>query len=418
MWPTALRRKFDGRTLHRSSGCEHGDISLNRTFTRRSALAGSSGLLLAATPKKFPIRPDYLKEREEIPTFWKSSVAEVATFLNQNVRKGKVASIGTTAGARPMNAVFYGEPRKGRGTTTFSGSLGYGDVRAWIGPDHERKVYFAMASVHGGEFEGIVGAVNLLSVLETGRDLRGRAWPQITEAAERLGRIIVLPVTNVDGRSRVPLRMMPHQGADHRLSEYFNTGGKLDGEIIGWPQCKRDIPVDFAKVQFPGGYPNDNGVNIQHMGKRQPETTALLELVARERPDITMNMHTGANFLHPLRPFIEPVLTPAFEEMYRRVMSELTRSGLQQTDDIARESNAARERMSVFNLDSALNMHCGSLSVLVESPSHAFSGAKRNGEPFFHTPGNLLDAQLICHQEAMKFLVETGGRVQWTTKQA
>jgi hypothetical protein len=30
-----------------------------------------------------------------------------------------------------------------------------------------------MACVHGGEFEGIVGVVNLLSVLETGKDLRG-----------------------------------------------------------------------------------------------------------------------------------------------------------------------------------------------------------------------------------------------------
>ena len=72
----------------------------------------------------------------------------------------------------------------------------------------------------------------------------------------------------------------------------------------------------------------------------------------------------------------------------------------------------------MFNLDSALNMHCGSLSILVESPSHAFSTAKRKGEPFFHTPDNLLDAQLICHQEAMGFLAETGGRVRWNAKKA
>lgn len=391
---------------------------LTPPLTRRGALAAAPALLLARPPKTFPIRRDYLKEHDSIPHFWKSSVPEVTTFLKQNVRKGKVRPIGTTAGGRLMNAAFYGEPRKGSGTTTFSGSLGYGDVRAWIGPDYERKVYFAMAAVHGGEFEGIVGAVNLLSVLESGKDLRGREWPSITAAAGKLDRIIVLPVTNVDGRSRVPLRMMPHQGTDHSLSEYFNTGGKLDGTIIGWPQCKRDIPVDLTKVQFPGGYPNDAGVNFQHddfMGRRQPETTALLELMARERPDMTMNMHTGATFLHPLRSLNEPVLTPAFEEMYRRVLSELTRAGLQQTDDVQREANPARERLSVFNLDSALNLHCGSLSVLVESPSHAFSTARRKGEPFFHTPENLLDAQLICHQESMRFLAETGGRVRWTT---
>ena len=32
---------------------------------------------------------------------------------------------------------------------------------------------------HGGEIEGIVGLVNLIAVLETGADLRGKAWPEI-----------------------------------------------------------------------------------------------------------------------------------------------------------------------------------------------------------------------------------------------
>ncbi len=73
-----------------------------------------------------------------------------------------------------------------------------------------------------------------------------------------------------------------------------------------------------------------------------------------------------------------------------------------------------RERPSVFNLDSALNLHCGSFSVLVESPSHTFTTAKRKEQPFLHTPDHLLDAQLICHQEAMGFLAETGGRWRWT----
>jgi hypothetical protein len=71
-------------------------------------------------------------------------------------------------------------------------------------------------------------------------------------------------------------------------------------------------------------------------------------------------------------------------------------------------------RITSASFDSALNLHCGSMSVLVESPSHAFSAGKRNGEPFVHTPDHLLDAQLICHQEAMKLVAETGGRSRWT----
>jgi hypothetical protein len=50
----------------------------------------------------------------------------------------------------------------------------------------------------------------------------------------------------------------------------------------------------------------------------------------------------------------------------------------------------------------------------VESPSHAFSGKGQSGKFAVHTPEMLLDAQLICHQEAMRFLLATGGRSKWT----
>ena len=226
----------------------------------------------------------------------------------------------------------------------------------------------------------------------------------------------LIPVTNVDGRTRVPMRSLVHRGTDHTVQEYLNTGGKPDGSLIGWPQCKQNIPLNFSTTQFPGGYPNDAGVNIQHddfLGAQQPETRMLLALTVRERPDLTMNMHTGAVFMHPLRPFLEPVLTPVYEAAYRRIMGALVEAGLQQSRDLAKETNPARERMSPFGLDSALNLNCGSLSILVESPSHAFSTARKDGQPFIHTPDLLVDAQLICHQEAMAYLVANGGRSRW-----
>jgi hypothetical protein len=378
--------------------------------TRRTLLAVAGASALAAQKSKFPIRPDYLAEAENIPAFWISSFDDVGRFLDSRIRKGALAVFGKSAGNRPMRVAAYGRPRDGKGTTTFSGSLGFGDVRAYLGPDHARKVYMAMAAVHGGEFEGIVGTVNLLSVLETGKDLRGRAWPEITAAAARLDRILIIPITNVDGRARVPLRMLRHWGTDHTVGEYFNTGGKLDGSLIGWPQCKQNIPLDFSTVQFPGGYPNDAGVNIQHddfFGNPQPETRALYALAARERPNLILNLHTGAQFIQPLRPFCEPLLVPIYEQLYRRIRTRLTAEGLQRSDNAEVEGDPKREGLSPFTLDSALNFHCGALSVLVESPSHYASTSKRNGQPFFHTPDQLLDAQLITHQESMKLLVET-----------
>jgi hypothetical protein len=369
----------------------------------------------------FQIPADYLREPKDIPAFWITTVDEVTGFLKKQVHKGKLEVIGTTAGGRPMYAVFYGQPRKGTGTTTFSGSLGYGDVRVYRGPDHGKKVYMGMAAVHGGEFEGIAGMVNLISVIETGKDLRGKEWPGITAEVANLDRLILIPIVNMDGRARIPLRMEAYRDTDFTIPEFLNTGGKPDGTITGWPQVKEFIPVDFKRPGFPGGYPNDAGVNVQHddfFGKCQPETRALFDLTGREKPDLILNMHTGAVYMRMDRPLGEPALLPAFDSLFRYVHSELAVQGLQYTKDPNREGDPERATTGVYNLDGALNLHCGALSVVVESPSHAFSGTNEAGNPVIETPDMLLDAQLICHQQAMRFLVNTGGRSRWTPGRA
>ncbi len=365
----------------------------------------------------FKVPESYFQEREDIPEFWLTSENEVSEFLYNNVRKGRIKVIGTSAGGRPIRAVFYGKSRQGEGTTTFSGSLGFRDVQAYRGPDHEKTVYLGMAAVHGGEFEGIIGMVNLISVIETGKDLRGKEWPEIKDIVEKLDRLILIPMVNPDGRARIPLRMEKYQDMDHTVHEYLNTGGNPDGTIIGWPQIKEFIPLDFGKPVFPGGYPNDAGINIQHddfFGKKQPETQALFDLAKLERPDLIINMHTGAIYMNLHRPFCEPVLTPIYDSLYKQIHTRLALEGLQYTQNPEIEANAQRSPSGDFNLDGALNLHCGALSVVVESPSHGFSGKNRSGEPAFHTPEMLLDAQLFCHQEAMRFLAETGGRSNWT----
>ena len=365
----------------------------------------------------FSVPEKYLEEKNDIPSFWLNKVDDVAEFLYRTVKKGQIEVIGHSAGGRPVRAVVYGRARQGKGTSTFSGSLGFRDVKAYRGIDHEATVYWGMSAVHGFEVEGITGTVNLISVLETGKDLRGKAWPEITELAEKLGRIVLIPIVNPDGRARVPVSLGVYQGTDETVHEYLNTGGNPDGTIIGWPQIKEFIPLDFGKPVFPGGYPNDAGVNIQHddfFGKLQPETQALFDLAARERPDLIINMHTGAVHMNVHRPFCEPVLTPIFDTLYSYIHRGLTIGNLQETKDIERETNARRAGNTVYNIDTSLNLHCGALSVTVESPSHGFSGKNRDGSEAYHTPEMLLNAQLTCHQEAMRFLVESGGRAKWT----
>jgi hypothetical protein len=367
--------------------------------------------------QKFQIPEDYLREQKDIPVFWITTVDEVTAFLKKQVHKGHLEIIGKSAGGRPIYAVLYGQPRMGKGTTTFSGSLGFGDVRAYRGPDHEKKVYMGMAAVHGGEFEGIVGMVNLISVIETGKDLRGREWPGIHDAVARLDRLILIPIMNMDGRARIPIRMEAYRNTDFTVSEFLNTGGKPDGTITGWPQVKEFIPADFKRPGFPGGYPNDAGVNFQHddfFGNRQPETQALFDLTEREKPDLILNMHTGAVYMRMDRPVGEPALLPVFDMLFRYVHSELAMNGLQYTNDPKIEGDPDRATNGVYNLDGALNLHCGALSVVVESPSHGFSGTNEAAKVVIETPDMLLDAQLICHQQAMRFLADSGGRSKWT----
>lgn len=380
-----------------------------------------AGAVSDPAPTAFPNVPaDYLREAANPPDFWVSTVDGAAAFLGERVHRGTVAVIGKTAGGRPIRAVFYGRAREGRGTTTFSGALGARKVRAFYGPDFDKKVYLAMAAVHGGELEGIVGLVNLLSVLETGADLRGRPWPEIATAAGRIDRLIVIPVVNVDGRARVPVRMEAYRGTDGMIPEYLNTGAWPDGKLIGWPACKQYIPLDFSRTQFPGGYPNDNGVNLMHddfLGSRQPETQALLDLAARERPDLILNLHTGvwSEDYYPLmhRPFSEEALKPAFNGLFRSVHTALALAGLQSTGDPAVEADPARSAQDVYNLDTALDLQCGALSVVMELPSHGYSARNRKGEAVRHSPERLLDAELIIQGEAMKYLVDAGGRAKW-----
>jgi hypothetical protein len=108
------------------------------------------------------------------------------------------------------------------------------------------------------------------------------------------------------------------------------------------------------------------------------------------------------------------VLLPVFDSLYHYVHSKLAIEGLQGTMDPVTETAPLNILKDKYNLDAALNLHCGSLSVLIEAPSHSFAGTNRAGEPAIQTPEMLLDAELVVYRETMKFLVETGGRSKWT----
>ena len=369
----------------------------------------------------FPdINPTFAKNRADIPVWWQGSLEEITTFLD-GIKKGEVLTYGTSAGGRPLHAIAYGTAREGSGSTTANGAVSFGNIRTWLGPDYGKKVGMVFSGIHGGELEGIVAAMNLLSVLETGADLAGRPQPALAFAAARLDRVLIIPVANPDGRARTPVRMLDFYGSSNHAAEYFSAGAWADGTLIGWPANKEFIPIDFARLQFAGGYFNDAGVNCQHddfLGSPQPETRALLDLCARERPDLALNLHTGADANNYFLAMHHPVVTGRFVEsawagLYRKVHSTLTTEGFRSTTEVSVEADPAQAPPFVPNLDTALNLHANTLSVLVESPSHSWSGRRRDGTPAPTDPLLLLDAHLALFRATFDYLADTGGLSAW-----
>lgn len=382
------------------------------------------------TKTDFPynVPAEYLEEATDIPPFWISTTDEIADFLKDNVRKGKYEILGESAGGRPVYAVTYGAPRSLTGTTTYSGASSINKIAAFRGEESYKKVYMAIAGVHGFELEGIVGMINLISIFETGKDLNGTEWPEIALMPERLDRIVLMPLCNPDGRDRIPIRMEKFRGSDpdaYLVHEYLNTGGRDGGEIIGWPACKEYIPMDFSQFEFPGSYPNDNGYNIMHddfFGEVQPETRIILDLTKREKPDVLLNLHTGVSrndyFMEVLRPCVgaySPMLERVWADFYRAVHIDLTLGGLRKTMDLEREITPKKEPVGSgnMNLTSVLSYDCGALAVTMENGSHGYTGIYDDGTPVEHTPLKILTSELTVHRAAMQFLLDTGGANRW-----
>ena len=376
----------------------------------------------------FNIPPEYLEEAEDIPDFWLSTREEVENYIKNNVHKGKYEVLGKSAGGRPIYAVTYGTPRQGKGTTTYSGATSISDISTYRGPDSDKLVYMAFSAIHGAEFEGIVGMVNLISVLETGKDLDGRPWPGISAMLDSLDRIVLVPITNPDGRDRVPIRMEKFRGHEpdaFTVHEYLNTGGKDHGKIIGWPDCKKHIPIPFDEFEFPGGYPNDNGVNLMHdnfFGQMQPENRIICDLAEREKPDIILNLHTGVAredyFMEVHRPCVgaySPMLMDVWEDFFHDVHTALTLKGLKKTTDLEKEAVPKKivAGSGAMNFSSVLSFHCGALVCTVENACHGYTGIYDDGTPVDNSPLKLMTSELTVHEAAMQYLTRHGGVPVW-----
>ncbi|NLX58416.1 MAG: hypothetical protein GXY74_04930 [Phycisphaerae bacterium] len=225
------------------------------------------------------------------PDWWQVRPEEVTTAV-EAAAKGEVRRIATTPGGFPVWAVAYGPPQARPGTATWGIGSNSRTMASYRTSENDPQVVMLLCGVHGAETESVAGAVNMLSLLETGRDLKGNPRPHLLDLMSRY-RVVILPCVNMDGRAVSPDHL---RGADLDQFRRASQGYWTDGTEIGYPACKEYAPLPLERVGHPGGYPNADGYNIQHDccpgDLRTPEARGVLKLVADEQADLVLNLHS------------------------------------------------------------------------------------------------------------------------------
>ncbi len=306
------------------------------------------------------------------PRWWPSTAEESERCL-RSLPGVRVFEMGRSAGGRPIlaGALRKREDLPNRTSQSLASAISGGSSSAFYGEgERKRQSFVFVGNVHGLEFEGTVAALNMLSVVTTGKDLRGCEWPRLHRAGRKL-RIVVIPHLNIDGRARVPwYRHSIGLNGDDLRRIFF--GNWKNGDSLEWMKSKTVWPVPLEQVGSLGVYFNDNGVNLVYdtgLGSDpQPETKALLSFLREEMPDCVLLSHTDAGSLvQPPDAFIPERYRQRQAQIGALVGARCKYEGA----DVFRIPQDQRCYAGEVLYQSDLVYHaCGALPLMVEFPSN------------------------------------------------
>lgn len=224
------------------------------------------------------------------PDFFHVRLSQIQQCV-ERVQRGTVEEIARSAGGHPVWAVSYGEANPSVATTNFSGISGSRNPSAYLDESMGKQSIVLIAGCHGSEAEATAACVNLIYLLEDGKDLRGEEDPDLFSLTQHY-RLVIIPCLNPDGRDNSPVCMDDVPGGDYRAA---CRGTWKGGQPIEYPACKDYQPYPLDQVEHRGGYPNAGGYNIMHDVTpgdiKTAEARALLRLVDRERADLCLHLH-------------------------------------------------------------------------------------------------------------------------------
>jgi hypothetical protein len=339
--------------------------------------------------------------QRELPAFWVGDMARVGEQV-AGVERGRVTTLAATPGRRPLVLVAFGEREETPHLANFNSAVGAREPAVYADKASRKKpVILFVGPVHGQETEGLTGLCNLISVMETGRDLRGKDQAELRALGERC-RLLIIPAGNPDGIARFEARTVQGMSVDD--VRFWGQGTYTDDAFCGWPGCKRQHPMVGDNVKFLGCYFNDAGVNPMHdefFAPMGPEAPAILKVARDEGPDLAVSLHSHEAAPTVLRPAYLPLeaqqAVKSFAEGCYALLEarELPHGGLPAVD--ADKGNPP----APFNLTSALYHTSGATSFTFECP-HGLAD-----EGACHvTLEQVLDVQLTLYEAMMRWATE------------
>ena len=164
------------------------------------------------------------------PIYWKTGLDDIEAFI-QKVQRGKAEAVAKSAGGRKIYLVRYGEGNDLHRTSNLSSALGAGDKKYYADKTQSgyRPTVLLVGCIHGGEFEGTAALLNLIHILETGKDFAGDPYPYFEHLCEKIT-LLIIPCANPDGRSRIPVKSLV--GRSFEELRYYNQGTWKDGTLL------------------------------------------------------------------------------------------------------------------------------------------------------------------------------------------
>ncbi|MEA3225332.1 MAG: M14 family zinc carboxypeptidase [Planctomycetota bacterium] len=366
-------------------------VALTFLFVFSTNAAGADGMTYHRAKQRVPER--------HIPKFWVGDVAGIPAHFAK-LTEGKVTTIATSPGGRPVHLIEYGQVEKLESKANFNSAIGGRQPSAYMDKASRKKpVILFVGPVHGAEVEALTGLVNLVNIIETGRDLRGKSHPAL-QTLGRQCRLLIIPDGNPDGIARFEPRSLCGMTLDDL--KFWGQGTWSDDTFCGWPQSKRQHPMAGDNTGFLGCYFNDEGINPMHdefFDPMGPEAPAILKVAKEEGPDLAVSLHSHSNNPALLRPaYVTTEIQEDVRSLTQQCYELLADRGLPHGRPFTVKPEGGKNP-SPFNLTSAMYHVSGASSFTFECPHGLTEDCQVNFK-------QILDIQLTLYEAMMRHEID------------